>query len=515
MYFGWPTNGNPLFLFISFVPLLYVEEFLSKKNNFRYIFLFSFISFLIWNSTTTWWLSYAKRPDGSYAIEAFLIPILFNSLFMSIIFIIYSYIKKNLDNRDIGYIFLICFWILFEKLHLEWELSWPWLNLGNGFSNQIKWIQWYEYTGTLGGTIWIWIVNIGIIKSIIRYKKNKNIIVLYKNCLINVMNIILMIFISIVIYNNLIIKRDYVVTTLLLQPNIDPYSKKMSTKKIIYELKTLINKKIIKKPLLVVAPETLFSLSENKAISNSNYLDINDNEVINQLRNFLKKKSPKTIFITGVELTTLHKKKKFYNSIIQIKTDSKHIYYHHKYKLVPGGENFPYKNILYPILGNMLLDFGGNIIELGKLNIVLFKHFHFNIAPIICYESVFGEYVSNFCKKNANLMVIITNDGWWGKSEGYKQHLYYSRLRAIETRKYIARSSNTGISCFIDEKGNIKSFLPYGKHGVLYQKIYSNSKQTFYIRNGDLLYRICFVITIIIILYLLIYKFIINKNIIN
>ncbi|WP_223843728.1 apolipoprotein N-acyltransferase [Blattabacterium cuenoti] len=526
---GWPTEGNPIYLFIAFIPLLYVEN--SLKN--FYIFFLSFITFLIWNATSTWWLSFAKRINGTFALEAYLAPVLLNSFFMSLVFTFFSWIKKNIKNKNIGYIFLICLWILFEKIHLEWELSWPWLNLGNGFSNTIEWIQWYEYTGTLGGSVWIWIVNIGLTKSIIKYEKNKNISFFYRRIFFNIGTIFLMIFISHLVY----IKTKYeekkykkFVDILILQPNIDPYYQKyhISKKELIKKFKKLMDQKIYTKSMIILGPETSFPGNGNK-ISIEN---IKDNEIISSFKYYLNNKYKNAVFITGFELFSLYKEKKrktsvpiilknskniqwidIFNSVVQI-GPNKNIEYHHKSKLVPAVETFPYKNIFYPILGNILLNFGGTVMELGKENhpsIFYHPHLGIKIAPIICYESIFGEYVSNFFKKkNAELMIITTNDGWWGNSEGHKQHMYYARIRAIENRKSIARSANTGISCFINEKGEIISQIPYGKEGILYSRIYINNKKTFYIKYGDFIYKISLLIIIIILLYLS-YLFIYHK----
>ena len=76
------------------------------------------------------------------------------------------------------------------------------------------------------------------------------------------------------------------------------------------------------------------------------------------------------------------------------------------------------------------------------------------VAPIICYESIYGDYVRGYVKNGATWLGIITNDAWWENTPGYHQHYSYAKLRAIEFRKWVARSANTGTSGFIDPVGN-------------------------------------------------------------
>ncbi len=101
------------------------------------------------------------------------------------------------------------------------------------------------------------------------------------------------------------------------------------------------------------------------------------------------------------------------------------------------------------------------------------------IAAIICYESAYGEWVSKFVKNDANLIFVVTNDGWWGNTPGYRQHFSFSRLRAIETRRSIARSANTGISGFINQRGDAFQMTTYWEQAVIRQKINANCEKTF------------------------------------
>jgi apolipoprotein N-acyltransferase len=104
-----------------------------------------------------------------------------------------------------------------------------------------------------------------------------------------------------------------------------------------------------------------------------------------------------------------------------------------------------------------------------------------------------------YIKKGANLLTIITNDGWWKNTPGHRQHLLYARLRAIETRNWVARSANTGISAFIDPRGNLVSTLGYDKRGVLKAEIApTQNKLTIYVKYGDWLFQLFCLFTIII-----------------
>ena len=153
----------------------------------------------------------------------------------------------------------------------------------------------------------------------------------------------------------------------------------------------------------------------------------------------------------------------------------------------------PYKSFLEPLLGSILMDFGGLSYSRGYQDYrsVFKSKKGTNIAPIICYESIYGEYVSDYVRNGANLLAIVTNDGWWNNTEGHKQHLSYARLRSIETRKNIVRSANTGISSVINYRGEIVKTIGYEKEGLINYNVGVNNIITFYTMYGDYIYRLC------------------------
>ncbi len=128
------------------------------------------------------------------------------------------------------------------------------------------------------------------------------------------------------------------------------------------------------------------------------------------------------------------------------------------------------------------------------------------VAPLICYESVYGEFCGNFVKQGANLLFIITNDGWWGNTPGHKQHFSMARLRAIELRRSIARSANTGISCFIDQRGDVYQQTEYWVPAVIRQDVNLNNEMTFYARMGDYIGRISVFLAVVFILIAIVFS---------
>ncbi|MFP4047906.1 MAG: nitrilase-related carbon-nitrogen hydrolase, partial [Bacteroidales bacterium] len=118
------------------------------------------------------------------------------------------------------------------------------------------------------------------------------------------------------------------------------------------------------------------------------------------------------------------------------------------------------------------------------------------------YESVFGEYVSSYVRKGADVIFILTNDGWL-RSPGYMQHLHFARLRAIETRRDIARSANTGISAFINQKGELLKTTEWWERNALKGTLNANNEQTFYVEYGDYIGRVSTFLAVFALLYLI------------
>ena len=175
---------------------------------------------------------------------------------------------------------------------------------------------------------------------------------------------------------------------------------------------------------------------------------------------------------------------------------------YHKSKLVPGIEmqfaNGPGRLIsrILPYLGGTKWGYGMQEERTCFTHNILRK----KVAPIICYESVFGSFVTGYVKNGAEALFIITNDGWWKNTSGYKQHLYYASLRAIETRRPVARAANTGISCIIDIRGRRTTESDWWSPATVRGEIIPETRITPYVKYGDFLMMISAGISIIMLL---------------
>ena len=533
---SWPTYGIPFFIFFAWVPLLMMEHNIAKFSDIKKkklaVFCFSYLTFLIWNFVTTGWLYNSQLPDGSKSLLAVLFPVLTNSFFMALVFLAYHFYKKS-QGTYFGLVFFVAIWMCFEKLHLVWEFTWPWLNLGNVFADYHQFIQWYDTLGATGGSFWILICNVLVFYTIRIWEAGRKRKPLIKNVLITASFIILPMVISLVKYYNYTPETVGSINVTMLQPALDPYNEKYQKDSLTIEndlLKIATENSVLQsdkksKIDLYLSPET--SLPGIGGFSERGF---HNSLLINNIKAFLSQ-HPKSVFSGGISSHYVYKEDEEkpstanyldrlgiwvdeYNSAIQIIPNQQPEVYH-KAMLVPGVEIFPYINFFKPILGDVMLDLGGTTRSLGISNERKVFANPYNksvIAPIICYESIYGEFVTGYVKKGANLLAIVTNDSWWGYSQGHKQLLVYAKLRAIETRREIARAANSGTSAHINSRGDIVDELPYGAKGALTAKINLIDKETFYTKSGDFLSRICLFVIGALLLFIPGRKYLIRKK---
>lgn len=493
---GWPARGFTPLLFVAFIPLLWAEHKIYTERIPKAtgrIFMISYLCFLIWNALTTYWIAYATLVGAIIAIVC-------NALFMSLVFTLFFATKKALypqPSRS-AYGILIIYWLTFEFLHLNWELAWPWLQLGNGLAPVSASIQWYEITGTLGGTLWILLINIMAFTTIRYIVEKKASYIVKRSAIITLLLFAIPLIISWTIYFTYTEKPNPV-RVLVVQPNTDPYGEKFNSNLVQHLWLKLLDPTMKYKNYhvdYIIWPET--SIPGSIRLN-----DIEETYQIRRIKDTMRLHFPSTILISGADVYEIYDYKKTptsryfsdgeccwdsYNSALEIDSSGVRNVYH-KMKLVPGVERMPYPHI-FGFLEKYAFELGGTSGSLGRSpHPVVFDFGKTKVAPVICYESVFGEFLSLYVQQGAQWIAIITNDGWWNDTPGYRQHCQYARIRAIETRRSIARSANTGISAFINQRGDIIQQTRFWVQDALFQTINANDSLTIYSRYGDFLGR--------------------------
>jgi len=451
----------------------------------KLFFFLGFLSLLTWNAITTWWI-WNSTSVGSVA------AIIANSLLMYLPWWGYRIFKRKFGRRT-GYVSLVLFWMAFEYIHLNWELSWPWLTLGNVFASNPNWVQWYEVTGTSGGTLWVLVMNI-LLFEVLRT-------VLQGAFQVKKIALPVAVLVIPLITSFLLIPKQQAATptgnVVIVQPNIDPNGRfaQGTAGPQVQLLLSLTADAVDDSTRLIIWPETALTgenCFEDRLTGYFTYQPVFS----------YMKAHPNITLQTGIEVFKVYPEgqqsataRQFkdtttyydaFNAAVTIKEGLPPVFYH-KSRLVPGVETLPsFLKWMAPVFAQFDGTTGGYGRQ-DEASVFQQPGQPYITAPIICYESIYGEYVATYVKKGANLLTIMTNDGWWGNTPGHKQHLAYARLRAIETRRWVARSANTGISAVINERGEVLTTQPWDKQAVIKYNIPVLTGETFYVKFGDVL----------------------------
>ena len=489
---GLPWSVSPLFflIFIAWVPLLLLEEKTREHSNSYILFNYAFAGFLLWNILGTWWITQAQWLGG-------ILIILANSIMQALVFWSISRVRISL-NIPLMFPFVII-WMGYEHFHESWDLAWPWLNLGNALATAPRLIQWFEYTGVRGGTLWIILINLGIFKMVETYRK-RGLRSIVPTGIVTILLIFIPVLVSCQIFDNFK-QEGETVNVALVQPNLDPY-----TEKFIPEMQTRHLEEFFrtadsicdKETDYLFGPETLIiqQIDEKNPYASPYYRQLLD----------FQGKYPKLNCLVGVHSyqktgkdvppgSRFNQEEGFFyeafNTALFLSPGSAPQFYH-KTKLIPLFERMPFVQYL-GFLGKYSLELGGYS---GTYSLRQENHTFVSpdtsvgILPIICFESVFGPYCARNLPETKSFICMITNDGWWKNTPGYRHHYNFSPVRAIECRRDLVRVANTGISALIDAKGMVIARTPWREKTTLKGQIYLRQGRTFFARHGDYFGRI-------------------------
>ena len=492
-WLAWPPRDLFFLSFIALVPLLLLEK---ETHNTRRSGWMMYAALLFWNIILSWWVYYAEAPNSvTHSLLITFVMMAANAAVMYLPWWGYRKARKILGDGKALLVFVML-WLAFEHLHLNWQITWPWFTLGNIFAKHNEVVQWYEITGTLGGSLWVLWANVLIFKTVT--SESKKWTTWLKPALVIIVPMLISIPFYFSAFERFFMYESDEYETILVQPNIDPNLKWEDGQKVsnLKKMLAMAEKEITPNTEYVVMPET--------AVVEYVDEDQMDNfESVRLLKAFAKK-HPQIHIITGISTYNWYDKGEkmqptaretngqyyeSYNTAMEVSPSGETDLYH-KMKLVPGAEKMPYPEVL-SFLKFLQLDLGGISGSLGRDPYP--KNFDAgdkpDVAPLICYESVFPGHVADFTRRGAEILLIITNDGWWRDTDGYKQHMYYACLRAIENRREVLRSANTGISCRIDALGQIQERTEWWIPTVLKVNATKQTRLTFFSRYGDYIGR--------------------------
>jgi apolipoprotein N-acyltransferase len=521
---------------IALVPLLSAER-VAEQNNVKRFWLWHYTCFVIWNALTTFWVGNATVGGGIFAVLA-------NSLQMSVVFGLFRLSKKKFRGI-LPYLFLMFAWIAWERWYMvSAEISWPWLVFGNAFAKSIKTIQWYEFTGTLGGSLWVWAANFslfGLMVSILEgswFRWNR--FAKWSSVIGTVIVVVFPFAASAHLWHHFEEESEGKVNVLIAQPNFDPYQKFESMSQ--QQQNNILLAQFDSALTAMPAPAEAEAVTEKAAALNlweglliapetfTGDIFLNDVQSSATWRSFQEflQKYPNADFLFGASTYEFFHQRSApsilareyglgwvenHNSAFVTDHTGRYDLFH-KSKLVVGTELTPYPKIFVPI-DNKLGGLMGRVIgqkEIAAMNYVAADSTVIPFGCAICYESVYPEYCTGYVLKGAKFMTIITNDAWWGDTPGYKQHANYASLRAIELRRDIARCGNTGISGIINQRGEYLSTSNWWQRETLSGQVNTASRKTFFVRHGDLIGRISTFAFLLLFSYLIVSLLIRRRN---
>ena len=498
---GW-LGITGLTLLVAFIPLLILSENLSDSTrDFWRMFGWATLTFMLWNAATIWWV-WNATPIGPIAAG------IAGTFYNLCGFMLYHYTSKRAP-RALAYTMLVAVWIATEWAYNSAEvMTFPWLLLGHGFSNDIWAVQWYEYTGIFGGTLWVWASNIAIFEVLRTRTKTSKVRAGAIVLLPMLLSLVLLLTYK---------PSDRTAQISVIQPNVPCYPEEREERNKMNpegDIVKLIEQVPATSSFMLLPESALVYIPGVPSIEESDYSNV---EPI--LDGMIGDDKSATKLITGASTKVLYDENNVtstasysdffgwfdrFNTALLVNHKGKVENTYHKGKLVVGVEAVPFREMF----DYFEVDLGGVTGQLGWGDkYTLFENNGVVIGPSICYEGLYGGYFSGFAREGAEVMALISNDGWWGNTLGHRRLFDFCRLRAIETRRAIARSANTGISGFISPQGMvIGDRLEWDQEGVLTEEVELRSEKTIYTLYGDWIARISTFVAVLTLLYYVAYR---------
>ena len=449
------------YFFINFLtfPLLLIFLILNYKkgkwSSFKIGWMFGFgyfISNLYWITNS---LKFEENFKPLIPIALILIP-LFLGIFYGLVTFACSFF--SLKKKFSSIIIFSIFFSLIEFIRSFVLGGFPWNLIVFSWSDYLPFLQVLSYIGTYSFNLLS--VTIFLIPAIILFNYRKGIKAIFLICTTFILLINFLYGSFIIKSNDKFIQNDLNFVVKIVSPkiSINRYFEDESPEKIISELVELSQPNNLKKTIFIF-PEGALSNIYLEDLKNYSYI-------------FSKNYSEKHKIIMGINSI---EDEKVFNSMVVLDKDLNILTKYNKNKLVPFGEFLPFEKFFFKFglkkitqgYRSFSSDNERKIININNLNFV----------PLICYEIIYSGKI-NKTEENFDLILNISEDGWFGNSVGPYQHFSHSIFRSIEEGKNLVRSANNGISAFINPKGQIINKIKSTERGVIEVKSFDQTKKT-------------------------------------
>ncbi|TSA19336.1 apolipoprotein N-acyltransferase [bacterium] len=505
---SFPPSPVHSLAYVSLIPLLLLLE--TVEGTWRTL-RYSYVSFFIFHALTLYWIGGFVVGRDVWMMIAGAAVLLIHPMFYWVIILLYIRVRKRL-GLVAGLAFLPLAWISYEYSHSLSEFSFPWVTLGNSQAYDLPRIQIAEFTSTYGISFLILCFN--VIGFVLITKLATKSWKFRSQSVALALLALLLLYFGPWIYGKVRMARyetppaANALRVGVVQPNIDPWEKWRSGNEspwISYE-KQLADYMRETKSLagqdldLVVWPETAIPFP---------ILLPGNRMYWSWLRGNLD--SARGAVLTGLAYTV------FYDSAHAPATSSRartgNRYYdnfnsaallvpgqdvgpiYKKIVLVPFAERIPYADaftfLIEPLKWNVGIGMWGKGGDTVVFSLPSPNGPERKFASMICYESVYPDFVRQFVLRGAQFLVIITNDSWWGNTSGAYQHASYASIRAIENRRWIVRAANGGISGLVDPSGSFRHGTQLYTASTFHGSIEPRTELTFYAQHGDIFAGSC------------------------
>ncbi len=478
MAFGW-WELSGLVMLGGFVPLLVLaSRYDGSARSWWRMLGWTLLFIALWYALTVWWVWYAT-PAGPIAAT------FFAWVYTGLPFMVWFFISKRAP-KALSYTVLVSAWTVGEWIYNTNQASFPWLAAGNGFAHDVWAVQWYEWTGAFGGTVWVLVTSILIYEYLIVRRPFK-----VKNLLAPALSVVVPVAVSLALWFGWQEPTRTAKVTIV-QPNVAAWEEASIPDAVKAAGLAELAAEAPVDARFIVMPETTIGEMIDEA-------HMGDSPSLTSIFATVADRSPRATVVVGATTRRNYGNVPkpthtayggsdgwydIYNAALAVSPDGD-VAIHHKAKMVIGAEMMP---TWWWIRGlQSLMDglaFAAGHYGFGTERTV-FENDGVVAGAEICWESVYGEYTAEFARNGAQVLFIITNDGWWRNTPGHRQHFDFARLRAIENRRAIARSANTGRSGFITSRGDVRETLEWEERGTITADVALDSRLTLFTRLGD------------------------------